>query len=598
MTDKITLTNLPTTVSVTTSGTTINANNAIIQTAFDNTLSRDGTQPNPMLSSLDMNSNHVLNLPAPAGPTEPMRLVDFNTITNGGTFSALPVGGGVGTILTKNSGTNYDVSWQNPVATLPNPSSFGGRLTLISGQPVMQSDVSGGQTLWLAPYIGKTTPVYNGSSWITSVFTSNSTDTVGASLALAGSSNWAAGTLHDVFGAFNSGSFVIGTRAWDTGMSPTTTLISPFVTTTFGGSWSNASNAFNGTTSQNSATSATLAAAPNGFSTNGLGQDWGVGVTNIISQVVIYAPSDSTILGDSPAVNDFAIFGSNDNTNWHLLTIWRGNDSINSQVFTIPISLTEQQPYRYHRVGLDGNGINSVRVAQIQFFKNTPAAAGRRLTLQDGILVNDAAMTLRLGSLSTISVPQSQGTYLGSIRIDSAAPGQISANITYGPSRNYGIWNYYNRKPIKVMAGTYYGGGSLTGAYNNYTPNSSQFWNECESGISGSSFHMQILSGVAEEWIDVDLTRSIALNSSVAACSYECGIAVDTLLNFSGTQGSANLDNTGSAQGFLPRAWASLPPFAGTHTIYAIERQGNSGTGAQSAPTGPRATCLTATWMG
>lgn len=57
---------------------TINANNAVIETAFDNTLSRDGTPPNKMSADLDMNSNRILNLPFPGSPHEPVRLEDFD----------------------------------------------------------------------------------------------------------------------------------------------------------------------------------------------------------------------------------------------------------------------------------------------------------------------------------------------------------------------------------------------------------------------------------------------------------------------------------------------------------------------------------------
>src|SRR5260370_541235 len=59
--------------------TTINNNNALITTAFDNTLSRDGTTPNQMFATLDMNSFQVLNLPSPATVNFPARLVDVVT---------------------------------------------------------------------------------------------------------------------------------------------------------------------------------------------------------------------------------------------------------------------------------------------------------------------------------------------------------------------------------------------------------------------------------------------------------------------------------------------------------------------------------------
>jgi hypothetical protein len=54
----------------------INANNALIETALENTLSRDGTSPNDMNASLDMDSNRILNLPAPVADTEPLRVID------------------------------------------------------------------------------------------------------------------------------------------------------------------------------------------------------------------------------------------------------------------------------------------------------------------------------------------------------------------------------------------------------------------------------------------------------------------------------------------------------------------------------------------
>jgi hypothetical protein len=54
----------------------LNENNERIEDAIENTLSRDGTAPNEMLADLDMNDQRILNLPAPASDTEPVRLMD------------------------------------------------------------------------------------------------------------------------------------------------------------------------------------------------------------------------------------------------------------------------------------------------------------------------------------------------------------------------------------------------------------------------------------------------------------------------------------------------------------------------------------------
>lgn len=74
---KIFLSNVSDLTNSTTAQNTINSNAATVQSAFDNTLSRDGTFPNTMGANLDMNSNQILNLPAPVSSSSPARLVDI-----------------------------------------------------------------------------------------------------------------------------------------------------------------------------------------------------------------------------------------------------------------------------------------------------------------------------------------------------------------------------------------------------------------------------------------------------------------------------------------------------------------------------------------
>lgn len=121
MTDKVTLTPITTFQNDTTAATTYNANNAAVTAAMDNTLSLNGLAPNQMQANLDMNSNRLLNLPAPVSSNEPVRLQDLaNAVAGPVTLSNLPVGGTIGQVLTKNSSSNYDASW------LVIPSSGGG----------------------------------------------------------------------------------------------------------------------------------------------------------------------------------------------------------------------------------------------------------------------------------------------------------------------------------------------------------------------------------------------------------------------------------------------------------------------------------------
>lgn len=60
--------------------TDINANSALIEEAFENTLSRDGSSPNTMQASLDMNSHRILNLPDAVNNQEPVTLAQAGEI--------------------------------------------------------------------------------------------------------------------------------------------------------------------------------------------------------------------------------------------------------------------------------------------------------------------------------------------------------------------------------------------------------------------------------------------------------------------------------------------------------------------------------------
>lgn len=117
MVDKITLTDLASLQNENTALATINDNNATIETAFNNTLSRDGTSPNQMENNLDLNNFQILNLPAPATGSSPLRLADLEQFV-GGTLSNLPAGGTTSQALVKNSNVDYDTKWGNTTTSV------------------------------------------------------------------------------------------------------------------------------------------------------------------------------------------------------------------------------------------------------------------------------------------------------------------------------------------------------------------------------------------------------------------------------------------------------------------------------------------------
>lgn len=135
---KITLNNVGDITQATTAAALINANSSVIETAFDNTLSRDGTSPNPMLANIDMNSQRILNLPSPLTSSEPLRLLDLNTFNGGGTITNIPAGGASGAVLTKTSSSDYVVGWANDSSLV----SAGTNLTASGTNPVTLSTIN------------------------------------------------------------------------------------------------------------------------------------------------------------------------------------------------------------------------------------------------------------------------------------------------------------------------------------------------------------------------------------------------------------------------------------------------------------------------
>jgi hypothetical protein len=74
------LTDLANLQNETTATNAINANNATVEGGLDAMLSRTATSGNSMEANLDMNSNRILNLPAPAADTEPARKEDVDAL--------------------------------------------------------------------------------------------------------------------------------------------------------------------------------------------------------------------------------------------------------------------------------------------------------------------------------------------------------------------------------------------------------------------------------------------------------------------------------------------------------------------------------------
>lgn len=91
---------------------TINNNSAAIETALENTLSRDGTTPNTMSADFDMNGNDILNADNGQFASITLNGQDLEDSINA-VGEGVPLGGTTGQVLAKASNTNFDTEWTN-----------------------------------------------------------------------------------------------------------------------------------------------------------------------------------------------------------------------------------------------------------------------------------------------------------------------------------------------------------------------------------------------------------------------------------------------------------------------------------------------------
>ena len=141
---KLVLSDLASLVNQTSAINTINNNSALIETAVENTLSRDGTSPNAMGANLDMNSNRIINLPAPGTAGEPLRFGDAVTITE--TTLSLPASS-TDHALVRWSGTEALAVIDSP-ALLTTAGALSGLTTLSLSGAITASTYTAGSILF------------------------------------------------------------------------------------------------------------------------------------------------------------------------------------------------------------------------------------------------------------------------------------------------------------------------------------------------------------------------------------------------------------------------------------------------------------------
>lgn len=148
-------------------------------------------------------------------------------------------------------------------------------------------------------------------------------------------------------------------------------------------------------------------------------------------------------------------------------------------------------------------------------------AGTTELAKLSGVWTNAVQVTLTNGS-TAFTCPINQGIYLGSLFMDGTA-GQITCHVSYGQNRKWGVWNNYNRLPIRLKAGDPSTSWSLSASSYRASNNSSQ------NRIIG-------FTGLAEESFEINFIENAAAS---AGRSFFLGIGVNSLTTPSGYIGQA-----------------------------------------------------------
>lgn len=205
---------------------------------------------------------------------------------------------------------------------------------------------------------------------------------------------------------------------------------------------------------------------------------------------------------------------------------------------------------------------------------NTPTAgAGARgtgagtteLVRVNGLWVNKYDISRRNGA-TTGTITASQGTYVGSIYVDST-PGQVTCDLTYGQSRKWGVWNAYNRKAIVLQAGD----STATWSYGTNTLRASN---------NASANSLTTFTGLTEEMQDITFMQTVTPGTGTGAAqvftSWLIGIGKNSTAATSGMIGTGSFRLDGSSVDYVNsiQSIARLvqTPVLGINTYTCLER--------------------------
>ena len=252
--------------------------------------------------------------------------------------------------------------------------------------------------------------------------------------------------------------------------------------------------------------------------------------------------------------------------NGNQIPIYNGTNFVNETFSQLSLALTSSfSSDAAYDVCVFLNGGVPTLVGSVAWSNSSggSSARGTAAAIQrvGGIWVNSAQITGTNGA-TTYTIPAQQCTIVGSILIDGTA-GQVSDYLSWGQSRKWATWNFYNRLPIVLQAGD----STASWTYATATVRASN---------NASANSITAFTGLAEEPINAQFVQFIKTAGSGSATIY-IGIGLNSTTAFSGTQGvlfgSFNGGNLGVADSAVANYVAA--PSLGTNVLDCLE-EGNA----------------------
>lgn len=126
--------------------------------------------------------------------------------------------------------------------------------------------------------------------------------------------------------------------------------------------------AFDGSRNQVSTSCCSKAPSSAGYN-NTVGKDWGLGNSFTVTQITLYAANDVPLMGISGT--NIMLQGSPDGLTWTTLYTSGTVLTAASQVVIIGAGIDMSTAYRYHQIVVNGNGVNGVYLAEVEFYQST-----------------------------------------------------------------------------------------------------------------------------------------------------------------------------------------------------------------------------------